>query len=136
ARSGVRRQIKIKAAAQDIVSEITAGVGLFDCGIDNFEDVAIFPANVDVSPMSLNGAPRDDDALDELVRGHLQQRPILASAGLALVGVAENIFRLAGILGDETPLHAGGKARAAAAAQIGFLYFIDDLIRRQLLEGA
>ena len=43
---------------------------------------------------------------------------------------------LARILGNETPLHAGGKTRAAASAQIRFLDFIDDLLGSQFLKRA
>ena len=35
------------------------------------------------------------------------------------------------VLGQEAPLHAGREARAAAAAQVGLLDRLDDLVRRQ-----
>ncbi len=86
--------------------------------------------------MGADGAAGDDHAFDELVRGHFHQRPVLAGAGLALVGVAQDIFWLGGFLGDKTPFHSGGKAGAAAPAQVRFLDLFDHLLRRELFEGA
>ena len=86
--------------------------------------------------MRIDGAPGDHDAFDQLVRHHFHQRAVLAGARLALVGIAQNVFRFGGFLGNETPLHAGGKSRAAAPAQVGFLDFVDDLLGSQFLERA
>ena len=44
-----------------------------------------------------------------------------AGARLALVGVDHDVVRLAVVLRDELPLHAGREAGAAAAAQAGVL---------------
>ena len=63
----------------------------------------------------------DHDALDEGVRVGEEERDVLAGAGLRLVGVDDEVVRLAVALRDELPLHSGGEARAAAAAQTGVL---------------
>ena len=114
----MRSQVKIEAAAHDVLAQITAGISLFDGGVDDFQDVAIFAADVDISAMRAHGTAGDDNAFDELVRNHLHQRAVLAGARFALVRVAENIFRLGGLFGDETPLYSRRKASAAAPAQI------------------
>ena len=59
-------------------------------------------------------------------------RDVLAGARLALVGVDHEVLGLGagagGALRDEAPLHAGGEARAAAAAQPGVLDELDELV--------
>ena len=50
--------------------------------------------------------------------------------GLRLVGVDHQVVRLAVALRDELPLHPGGEARAAAAAQTGVLDVRDEVVRR------
>ena len=89
-----------------------------------------------ISAMRTHGAPGDDDALDQLMRRHLHQRPVLAGARFALVGVAEDVFRLRRFFGHEAPLHARGKSRAAAPAKIRLLHFLDHLLGRKFLERA
>ena len=106
ARAGVRDQIEIESAAENIFAEIARGVGFFDGRVHDVQHVAIFAANVDVALMRADRAPGDDDAFDQLMRIHFHQRTVLAGAGLALIGVAENVFRLRRFLGHEAPLHA------------------------------
>ena len=96
--------------------------------------VAIFAANVDVAACAADRASRDHHSFDQLVRVHFHQRAVLAGARLAFVAIRQNVFRLAGVFGNETPLHSRRKARAAAPAQIRFLHFVDDLLGRHLLE--
>jgi hypothetical protein len=52
---------------------------------------------------------------------------ILERAGLGLVGVDDEIDRLAALAVDESPLHATGETGAAATAQTGFLHLVDEL---------
>src|SRR5690606_33150118 len=75
----------------------------------------------------------DDDALDQRVRVGHHERDVLAGARLRLVGVDNQIMWLGSAvcfwaLRDEPPLHAGGEARAAAAAQAGVLDGLDDRV--------
>jgi hypothetical protein len=51
---------------------------------------------------------------------------ILTGAGFAFVAVDEDVLGLGGLPGNERPLHAGGKARAATAAEARCLHFLDD----------
>ena len=60
----------------------------------------------------------DEHALDELMRIFVDDVAILERAGLGFVGVADEIDRLLLVRLDEAPLHAAGKTRAAAAAQV------------------
>src|SRR4029077_1893557 len=51
---------------------------------------------------------------------------VLAGAGLALVGVDDEIGRALALLRHERPFEAGREAGAAAPAQPRFLDFVDD----------
>ena len=77
----------------------------------------------------------DDHALHEGVRAGHHQRDVLAGARLGLVGVDHEVVRLAVVLRDEAPLHAGREARAAAAAQAGVLDQVDDRARLHAQRG-
>src|SRR2546423_13961364 len=44
---------------------------------------------------------------------------VLDGAGLAFIGVADNVFHGIGLFANEIPFHAGGKSRAAHAFQFG-----------------
>src|ERR1700722_7274237 len=119
-RASVGDHIEIETAAQNIFPHVSARVSFGQRRIDDIQDVAIFAANVDVAFRCVYRAPGDHYAFDQLVRVELHERTVFAGAGLAFVGVAENIFRFAaGFLGDETPFHSGGEAGAAAARQLG-----------------
>ncbi len=134
ARAGVHDQIKIEPRAEDIVAEVVVRIRFVESGLDDVEDVAILASDVDEAFRRANRASRNDDAFDHLVRVHLHQRTVLAGAGLGFIGIADDVFRLRRILGDERPLHARGKARAAAPAQVGLLHFVDDGLRRHFFE--
>ncbi len=75
-------------------------------------------AHVDVTDVRADRVAADDAALDQPVRIQLHDRAVLEGAGLALVGVDHEVGLVAFALGDEAPLHARGKAGAAAAADV------------------
>ena len=56
------------------------------------------------------------------------------SAGVALVGVAHHVLLALGLLLGELPLHSGGEACAAAAAETRLENLFDDLLGRHLEE--
>ena len=102
------------------------------------EKIAILAANVDVAALRAHGQRADHHALDHRVRIVLENQAVFAGAGLALVAVAEHVFRLGRLLGYKRPLHAGGESRAAAAAQTGILDLVNDgvgLHGERLLHG-
>src|ERR1700733_6592193 len=125
----MRDELEVEAAALDILAEIILRVGFGDGGVHDVDDVAIFAANIDVAPVRADGLARDDHALDQLVRVHFHQRAVFTGAGLAFVGVGQNVFRLGGVFGNEAPLHADREARATASAQIRLFHFVDDRFR-------
>ena len=100
---------------------IAGGVGLLRPRLQPADDVQDLAAHVDERVVGADRVRRDDDALDQRVRVGHHQRDVLAGARLGLVGVDDEVVRLAVALRDEAPLHAGREARAAAAAQAGVL---------------
>jgi hypothetical protein len=53
-----------------------------------------------------------------------QDEAVLNGAGFAFIGVADDVFFVAGRVADQFPLQAGGKARAAEAGQPGFFQWL------------
>ncbi len=73
--------------------------------------------DVDEGGARLDREPGDQRALDELVRIPAHDLPILASTGLALVGVDTQVLRqLARLAGHEAPLGARRETGTAATA--------------------
>ncbi len=103
------------------VAQVALGVGLVDGVAQPARGVHRLAADVDDGEVGPDRVGGDDDALDERVRVGHHQRQVLAGARLALVGVDHEVVRLAVVLRDEGPLHAGGEAGAAPAAQAGVL---------------
>ena len=64
----------------------------------------------------------------------LKRRAVHIGPGVALVGVADHVLLAGGLCGRERPLFAGREARAAAAAQAGFRYLINHVLRRHIEE--
>ena len=128
------REVEIKSAVENILAQKALGVGFGNRGLQNVDDVAIFSADVGIALIGTDGASGDHHAFDQLMRIHFQQRTIFGSSGFALVAIGQNVFRLGKILGNEAPLHSGGKSRAAAAAQIRLFHFVNNLIGGHLLQ--
>jgi hypothetical protein len=82
--------------------------------------------------VGIDGESRDQTAFDERMRIVFHQHAVFAGAGLAFVGIDDDVLGLGRSARDETPLHAGGEAGAAAAAQVGSFDLVDDLGRGHL----
>src|SRR5215469_4550319 len=133
--AGMREQVKIEPASQNIFAEIPLRVGFRDGRVDNVDYIAIFATNVDEAAFSANGASSDDHPFDQLVRIHFHQRPVFAGARFAFIAIGDDVLWFsARLFGDEAPFHVGREAGAAASAQIRFFYFVDNLCRRHLLQ--
>src|SRR5438128_53594 len=68
------------------------------------------------------------------MRVAFHQLAVLERAGLALIGVADQVARARVVFRDEGPLHAGREAGAAAPPQPGLLDHLDDVCRRDLAQ--
>ena len=58
----------------------------------------------------------------------LENQPVLTSARLALIAIAQHILRLRRLLRNKRPLHPGREPGPAASAQPRILHFINDRI--------
>ena len=92
--------------------------------------ISVFAAQIDQPVSRTKRVAGNRHAVENQIREFGQQNPILKGARLALVGVADDIMLVAGRLAGEAPFHAGGKAGAAAAAQLGVGDFFDHFIGR------
>ena len=86
-------------------------VRLFELLLEHVLHVKELAADVDVGDLRADRVARNQAALEEQMRVALHQQVILERAGLALVGVADDVFRLRRVLDDELPLHAGREIR-------------------------
>ncbi len=84
---------------------------------DPADDERVLAPAVDVAEAGADRVRRDRHPLEDPVRVALEDAPVHERARVALVGVADDVLRGAGGLGDGVPLEAGRVAGAAAAAQ-------------------
>src|SRR5579862_6586454 len=119
----------VKVPAVDVVLADKLGVvGLL---YSSFEPLALadeFAADVDVAVMRGHGAAGDEAALDQQMRIVAHDLPVLAGAGLGLVGIDHEVMRSVHLLGHERPLQSSGKTGAPAAALTRRFHFVDDAV--------
>src|SRR5437660_659614 len=108
--------LEVASAAKNVFAKEAFGIGVADRLLHDDGEITIFAPDVDVSAGRTHSQSGDDDAFDDGMRIVLENQPVFAGSGLALVAVAEDIFRFGRLLGHERPLHAGGESRAAASA--------------------
>ena len=127
-RAAVDDDVEVEAAAVDVAAQVPRRVGLAHGGLEPAAGLHELPPQVHEGVVRADGERRDDHAFDQRVRVGHHQRRVLAGARLALVGVHDEVVRLAVVLRDEAPLHAGGEAGAAAPAQARLLDHGDELV--------
>ena len=113
--------------AADVLAEQTGRVGLLDGVVERADLRQHLTTHIDVRGAHAERVTGDDHALEQQVRIARHAQAVLEGARLALVGVDHQVHRLAGVARHKGPLHASGKARAAAAAQAGILDQLDQL---------
>ena len=87
----------------------------------------IFRTQIDVALIGAGAQRGDRHALDQHERIALHDHAIGEGAGVALVGVADDILLVRRGLHRRAQLDPAGKARAPAPAQTGFHHLIGDL---------
>ena len=102
-------------AAKRSVADEAGGLRLSDGRVEDVVSLRVLVAEVDDAGHRANDVGGDGHGLDEQVRVEVQQRAVLEGAGLALVGVADDVLQVAGGLADGLPLRSEGEARAAAS---------------------
>ncbi len=90
--------------------------------------VRVLAADVEVALLASGRDAGDRERFDHRERVLLRDHAVLERAGLALVGVADEVVRMHRLLGDRLPLHTGWERGAASAHQLG----VRDLSKRPL----
>src|SRR6185436_6951432 len=102
---------------RDTVEEVRRA-RLVERGAEDLELVQVLAADVDEDVGGADRVRRDEAALDQAVRHREHDLAVLERARLGLVGVDDEVRRLAGALREEARLLAHREARAAAAADV------------------
>ena len=127
--------VEVEAAVEDVLAQQAVFVAGRDGQVEALQSQRILGAAVDVAFVGADGAGPDHHAFEHGVRVALDDGPVHERAGVALVGVAEDVLLVALGLGGELPLEAGGEAGAAAAAQAALLDLGHDVRGGHLGEG-
>src|SRR6185437_4505911 len=134
ARADERMDVEVDPGAADVPAEKAGLVGLLQRRLEARHRLAEeFAADVVVGDGGIRGIAAERQPLDERVRVVAQDVAVVAGAGLALVGVADQVFLHRRVAGHEAPFGARGEAGATPTAQAGGLDGIDDLLARRLL---
>ena len=110
-------QIKVKAGPEDVLSQEAVLSGLVDGDVQAVDGQRILGAAVDVTLMGSDRPGGDDHAFQNGVRVRLQDAAVHKGARVAFVGVAQDVFNVAGGSGGKLPFHTGRETSAAAAAE-------------------
>src|SRR5690606_11849591 len=123
----VQTDLEVVARAAGVAADQARVVRLVDRRLQDLRLAHVFAADVDVAVGRAHADAGEQAALDQLVRIVAHDLPVLAGAGLALVGVDHEVDRAAvGLLGHERHLEPGREAGAAAPAQPRLLDLLDD----------
>ncbi len=117
ARAQADVDVKVKAAAQDVLSQQAVGLGLRDRDLKAVDGNGVLGAHIDVALIGPDGIARDGHGLQHRVRVALQNGAVHEGARVALIGVADDVFGIRLAFRGQLPLDAGGEAAAAAPAQ-------------------
>jgi len=93
-------------------------------------DPAELAADVDETGAGADGSGGNRDAFDHKVRVVFHDLAVFERAGLAFVGVADQVDRTGIPFGHEAPLHGGRESGAAAAAHDREFHDFHDLVAR------
>ena len=126
--------VEVEAGIEDVLAEQTIFVGLVDRLAHALDRERVLGAAVDDAFVRADRAGADRHAFDDALRVAFKLGAVHECARVAFVGVAHDVFLVAGSLLAELPLEAGGEARAAPSADAGFLDLLDDLVGGHLGE--
>ncbi len=118
--------VEVEAAVEDVGAEEAVFAGLLDGAGEAAHGQRILGAHVDDAFGRAHDVGADDHAFKQRVRIAFDLVAVHVRAGVALVGIADDVFDVGLGLGEEVPLVAGEEACAAAATQTGSLDLLDD----------
>ncbi len=93
---------------------------------NGFNLLFVLVADIDITPLGAADEPRNDDSLDQQVRGKDEQIAIFECARLAFVAIAHHVFHLARRAANGGPLAERGEGGAPHAAEVSFLQDLQD----------
>src|SRR5260370_3926316 len=121
-------QVVVEVASQNFLSEKRGTITAANLFAEDFFLKIIFVADVEDAALRSSDQARYDHALDEQVRQVGHDKAVLDGAGLAFVGVADDVFDGIGLLADKVPLHAGRKSGTAHAFKFGGFELCEDVV--------
>ena len=130
--ASVHDHIKIEARAQDVLPQKPIFLGLLDGNGQILYGQRVFLSNVDIALPAADGKSADHQSLEDRVGVALQQAAVHICARVALIGIDDHIFDIAGGVARFGPLASGGKTAAAPSSQIGFCDFLQYLFGAHL----
>jgi hypothetical protein len=113
-------EIEIKIAAENFAANQTCLRTSAQFLAKNFFLKWIFVADVEDATFCAGDEPRNDHSFSDKVWQVAENEAILDRAGLALVGIANDVLHWLNLLTNEIPLYRSWKSRATHAAQFRF----------------
>ena len=117
-----------KVGAHDVVSEKTPRLCVLDGLFQSYDGQRILCADVHNASGGANTVGTDEHALNEGVWVGLNDSAVHECTGVALVGVADEIFLVSLGVPGCSPLECGGEAGAAASAEACNVNLLNDLL--------
>ncbi|OQC56119.1 MAG: hypothetical protein BWX54_01547 [Verrucomicrobia bacterium ADurb.Bin018] len=124
-------QIKREAAAEDVIPQQPAGVGLVNGLAQARHRQRIFCAYIHIALRRADGERGNGHALNDAVRVAFQRTAIHVGARVAFIRVAQHIFHRARRPPREVPLHKRREACPPPPPQPGTFHFLNDLLGRE-----
>src|SRR6266850_436453 len=128
ARADKNFEIEIKLAPEDLFSEEACASAAANLLAKDFFLEMILVPNVENAALRAGNNTGDQHAFDEEMRQMCHDEAVFDRAGLAFIGVADDILDGAAFLADEIPLHARGKSGAAHAAEFRSFELSEDIV--------
>ena len=113
------RDVEREVAAEDVLAEQAELAHGRERGAQTPDGQRVLGPDVDVAVGGADGVGGDQHPLEDGVRIALDERAVHEGAGIALVGVADEVALVALRLPADGPFLPGREARAAASAQAG-----------------
>ena len=123
----VEMYVEVPVRAAGVLADQPGLIGLADGPPQGLGLAVELAAYVNVAHVGAHGDAGEQRALQQLMGLVAKDFPVLAGAGLALVGVDHQVVGPAvGDLGHEGPFHSGAEAGAAASPEPRVLHLVDD----------
>ena len=134
ARSFLYLYIEAHRGAEDVLAEVAFRKELPYGQLQPLDRLRVLGPHVDVAFLRADGVCADHHAFEHRVGVSLQGAAVHERAGVALVGIADDVFIIAGGLPAEAPFHPGQEASAAPAPEAGSRNRLYHLFRCVILQ--